>query len=1030
MSILPHTASPRPLLPLHVDNVLQNQNIKKNSSPPFLSPSSMIKNKNNLQFCTDINAKNIIQSYKFSILSINVQSLNKKLWELQNLAKSINNPSVICATETWQPHIPSINIPDYHKPFCLLRGKQKGGGIAIWVKSNLEYTTLPPIPDLKKIEIAGIKLKTGFSETSILAIYRPPNSNLEETVHDLKLILGPLAKNKNNTIIVGDLNIDILKPNNSLSKAYQNLLEEYQLLQLIRSPTRITSHSETAIDHVITNSKTHVTTQVLENSIADHQSILACWQKGTTKQDSYPQVTVKKVNESLTMGNLASTDWPLWWSSVSNKNSDKIFESLHSVITNSIEYKHEIRGKKRLPKQPWMSPKTLALLHKSNIKRRKFHSSRTEIREQNFKEAKKAYRKAIRIDIESYYSSKLKAADKDSKKIWSIINEVLDRGKKSSNDPSITLKYQNKLHTSPTEISNGFNQHFRNMAPNLAKTIKEPPLPYTHFLKQTNKTTNQFSLATVAEDKVTNIINDLKSKNSCGFDNVSNKLLKKISPIIIDPLTKAINASLTEGNFPQILKLAKLQPIFKNGDECLPDNYRPISQLSSFSKILEKISSQQLTEHLDIENIVSDNQFGFRKGHSTLHPLIVTRNELELAKNRNEFSILITLDLKKAFDTVESDQILPEKLKHYGCDFNTKNWFSSFFKNRKQYVSWKHHESEVIDLENISVVQGSALGPQMFNIYINDIAKATNFKTVLFADDTSLIVSGTDLNSVINKANLELCKIADYLAANKLSLNTGKTVYMVFCPSKKTEKSRATKLNLKIGAQEISEVDEVKFLGVTIDNQLKFKTHFQHVTKKVRSGLAALTFTKHILNYTAKLQIYNGLIKPFLEYCPLVWMTKLKSTEMNTLATLQKKCLRLIFNSKYNSHTKTMFKLSNITKISNLIENESISFIHKFTKGMQPKIFNSIIKVHQKETRSSDQQKFPIDKNLIKGDIMYDILHNWNSSSQAAREATSSIQLKSEMAKSNEKKMIKCTKSNCYSCKLGNDLRLANYIKY
>jgi hypothetical protein len=96
---------------------------------------------------------------------------------------------------------------------------------------------------------------------------------------------------------------------------------------------------------------------------------------------------------------------------------------------------------------------------------------------------------------------------------------------------------------------------------------------YIHPLPQTNKTTNQFSLGTVAEDKVTNIINDLKSKNSSGFDNVSNKLLKKNSPIIIDPLTKAMKASLTEGTFPQILKLDKLQPIFKNGDECMPDNY-------------------------------------------------------------------------------------------------------------------------------------------------------------------------------------------------------------------------------------------------------------------------------------------------------------------------------------------------------------------------------------------------------------------------------------------------------------------------
>jgi retron-type reverse transcriptase len=137
---------------------------------------------------------------------------------------------------------------------------------------------------------------------------------------------------------------------------------------------------------------------------------------------------------------------------------------------------------------------------------------------------------------------------------------------------------------------------------------------------------------------------------------------------------------------------------------------------------MEKVATNQLNDHLENENLLSDKQFGFRKGHSTEHALMITRHEIEKAQNEKIYTILITIDLSKAFDTVNSDEILPQKLKHYGCDKTAVNWFSYFFKDRNQYVTWNNNKFTTVPLSNISVVQGSSMGPPCFSVYINDLA--------------------------------------------------------------------------------------------------------------------------------------------------------------------------------------------------------------------------------------------------------------------------------------------------------------------
>ena len=185
------------------------------------------------------------------------------------------------------------------------------------------------------------------------------------------------------------------------------------------------------------------------------------------------------------------------------------------------------------------------------------------------------------------------------------------------------------------------------------------------------------------------------------------------------------------------------------------------------------------------------------------------------------------------------------KILYYLKDHNITKWLESFFENRHQYTSWNGEISESQKNFELSVVQGSVLGPLLFDIYINDLCKSIDGVTVLFADDSNFIFSCKNTNDLNTKINKELKIIKEYLIANGLSINTEKTTFLHFVPKNK----KRNKLEIKIGDKEIKEVECLRFLGVLIDNKLCFKQHFNMILKKIQLGLRGLIMTKNMLNY-------------------------------------------------------------------------------------------------------------------------------------------------------------------------------------
>ena len=252
--------------------------------------------------------------------------------------------------------------------------------------------------------------------------------------------------------------------------------------------------------------------------------------------------------------------------------------------------------------------------------------------------------------------------------------------------------------------------------------------------------------------------------------------------------------------------------------------------------------------------------------HSTFMALITLLDNLRNALDSGNCAVGIFLDFQKAFDTV-NHKILLGKLNCYGIRGIALDWFSSYLRNRSQTVVYNEQESEMKETL-CGVPQGSILGPLLFLLYINDLPSVFKlFMPILFADDTNLFCNGPNLNELIEKINEELKLIYKWVNVNKLSLNIEKTNFMLFTP----KNFSCLKETVVIDNHPIKEVCHIIFLGVIIDNKLKWKDHIHYISKKIAKGIGVIIKARKVFDKTTLLSIYNSLILPYIAYCIHIW---------------------------------------------------------------------------------------------------------------------------------------------------------------
>ena len=308
-------------------------------------------------------------------------------------------------------------------------------------------------------------------------------------------------------------------------------------------------------------------------------------------------------------------------------------------------------------------------------------------------------------------------------------------------------------------------------------------------------------------------------------------------------------------------------PIFKKGDATLIRNYRPISVLPVLSKIFEKLVYSRLTKYIDKHNILSNYQFGFKKGYSTYMALTILIDKITSAMDKGEHIIGLVLDFAKAFDTVNHD-ILLSKLNHYEIRGTVLQWFQSYLSSRKQTVRISETNSE---LKNVTcgVPQGSILGPLLFLIYINDLSAVSQITfPIMYADYTNIFIRGKDLPKMEHDLNIEIQNISQWLKANKLSLNIKKTCTMTFSNIPSVRKRIN---NIYIDGTQIDTVSHTQFLGVIIDNKINWNEHIKYTCKKRSKSVGIFWKIKNKVNKKTLINLYYTFIYPFIIYCNIVW---------------------------------------------------------------------------------------------------------------------------------------------------------------
>ena len=280
----------------------------------------------------------------------------------------------------------------------------------------------------------------------------------------------------------------------------------------------------------------------------------------------------------------------------------------------------------------------------------------------------------------------------------------------------------------------------------------------------------KFGFRSVTKGEVLKIISSLKRSKSSGLDKIPPGTVKDAKHVIAQPLLHILNLSLSTSTVPASWKVARCVPVFKGGDAKELDNYRPISVLPIFSKILERVVHHQLYEYLESNKLLSPYQFGFRKNHSTSSAVVHLTDTVRKSMDMGKLTGALFIDLRKAFDTVDHE-CLTSKLPNYGIDNTELKWFQDYLSNRSQIVSFKGERSSE---ENIlfGVPQGSILGPLLFLIHVNDLhQQIEKSNVIMYADDTVLLFSDKSETEIEKALNHDAKLLHDWMCRNGLILN-------------------------------------------------------------------------------------------------------------------------------------------------------------------------------------------------------------------------------------------------------------------
>ena len=919
---------------------------------------------------------------------------------------------------------------DFPKKFDFLRCDRRNesgrGGCGLLINRAIRYRLLDlgiTFTDVSKIEAVWIHLQD--FNLHICCFYRSQNfCKLDVFLDYMTESMMKLQGKK--VLWIGDVNVD----QNCLSSLeYKKLditMKLFGLIQTVTGITRIANLNgkitKSTIDVVITNCYSDfLECSVLEDRIGDHQALKCVLDFKVSKASKFQKILIRNQssNNLKALKNFLGSG-----SDYSEILACNDVEQATNGLNHHIKtaYEHFCPVKQIKCHSNYLSKPSKELL--DAIKKKKFLHKKYKKLVNDLSKIKckcdkecKCRKKPLRDTLhnkcnnawEIYrrqrnYTTKLsrevrcsnvvkdltaKSLKNDLKGIWKTIKYAANLPSKKSSS-----------HCSNLNI-HAVNLHFSTIGSITQRSIithvNDDPMAYMPPPPPPDLKFSSFEEVTINEVKeyVVSISSD-KSIN----DIMSMKVYKYVIHQIIEPFTHIINLSLKTGVMPTACKIASVTPILKNGNPSDPNNFRPISILPLLGKSIEYFVNKQFTAYVEDNNLLSSQQYGFRKNHSTTFLMLDLFDKIFKAKESLKKPAIVFLDVKKAFDSVHHDVLL-KKLKHYGVDGFVIKWFDSFLRDRMQFTKVNGAASSILPVIT-GVPQGSILGPILFSLFINDLGtQCIKSMAFLFADDSALYFNHVTRGDWSNIAQ-EMKLVYEWFRVNKLRFNASKTSLLVFDKEPSLEV-----LNIQIpGAQSLSinEIKSQKYLGLVIDSQLSFQDHINYVKTKVAKRIGALYRSKSLLPLKYRKMFVNALMLPQFDYLDIIWY-RAGITKLNPIDVLYKKVAKIALDVDIREPTLNVYKNMKWLPLHLRRQLHLSTYMYKIMNDQAPSAFASKFSYVSGGSRDAENCNLYTPKAKTHKSFSYLGAKCWNSLPLAVR-TTDNIEKFSQILKTSFMDMI------------------------
>ena len=936
-----------------------------------------------------------LSSYEshLSVCHLNIQSILPKIDILQHEMQAFD---VYVFTETWLNdgiNDSQIKVVNFNDPFRCDRD-DRSGGVAIYVNENLNATRRRDL-ELNGLECVWIQLKLRGHDILICGMYRPPDAINWNLIHES--VDRAKSTHIQDIIIIGDLNNDLLVTNRC--KHLQELMNTYNLKQLIDEPTHFTELSSTLIDVILVNKTSNILASdvcdpFIPNLIRFHCPIAVilkflkpkrkCY---TRKIWKYDQGDYTKYRQLLSMQS---------WDDILLGDVDTVANKIASTVMDAAS--------KSIPnKNVTIRPKDTPWLHneiRNLIRRRKRIHRRAKLL--NTIEAWAKFRKirnkivgkirSAKSDYENRISAALQTNTTDIKTWWKLSKQVLNLEK--GNEPIPDLKHDNTIIESDQEKAEIFNEFFitqsrindaNKMPPNL-------PEPTYDRLRQIN----------ISATDVCDILKSLNVSKASGPDLVSPRLLKEGANQLCTPLSTFFNRLLISGQYPKAWKYADVTPVYKKGDKQIPNNYRPISLLSVVGKTMERSVHKYVYNYCAQHRVFTPFQSGFIQGDSTTYQLINLYDTFCEAVDNGKEVRVVFLDISKAFDRVWHRGLL-HKLHSIGISGHLLKWFENYLSDRVQRVVINGKASSYLKIP-AGVPQGSILGPLLFLIYINDIVLELDCCIRLFADDTSLYIVVENPNTSAILLNSSISTIHSWAEDWLVDFSAPKTDAMVIT----RKRIKPNHPPLIMDNVVITEVDRHRHLGITFSSDLNWQNHITEIKTKAWQRLNILRAFKFKFDRRSLERMYVSFIRPTLEYSGAVW-DNCNDQDKKLLENIQIEAMRIVTGATKLCSISKLYQDTGWETLEARRRKQKLIIFFKMIHGLCPDYLNELVpETVQNRARYPLRNADNISTIRTNSVLYYEsflpsAIRAWNDLPNTIRNSTSLIQFKRKLSEQRSK---------------------------